>query len=67
MDAREKEIIYENIHSLRSLIDNLRVERDEIREAWERVADYKGKETHLMYMCTGDLRKLDRLIGKEKP
>ena len=55
----------EDVCHLLSIIGQLRAERDEIREAWDRVANYRGEETHLMYMCIDDLRKLAKLIGKE--
>ena len=94
MDEREKDIIYENIHSLRSLIGQLRAERDKIRDAWEPILNAMLKEHNprpANYMehndlfdgshdeggidrtvtaeniTFGDLRKLAKLIGKEKP
>ena len=68
---------YEVVQHLLSLIDNLRAERGELREAWEPMKEVLKELTAMRFknfqrliydkITVGDLRKLAEKIGKEKP
>ena len=73
----ERAICISQVEEAISLIDSLRAELDEIREAWEPIGynlDFSNASDceHLDYssfsenVTFGDLRKLAKLIGKEK-